>query len=272
MSAERQHVMKLHAGLACGLFFGVSAVALMASVAVTVVWCESMSAMKGMVMPGGWTMSMAWMRMPDQTWLDAAASFIGMWIVMMIAMMLPSLMPMLLRYRRQIGIDHASRLGSLTAIVAAGYFAVWAAIGIAAYPAGVAVSALTMRSTALSQAVPLLTAVVALVVGALQFTGWKLRQLACCRRACRIPCRGQSAVGAAWLHGVQLGFRCSRCCGGLMLLLLVIGVMDLRAMALLTAAITAERLLPDGRYIAPVIGMVIIILALWLVTQARPPL
>jgi hypothetical protein len=34
-----------------------------------------MSAMGEMPMPGGWTMSMAWMRMPGQTWPGAAASF-----------------------------------------------------------------------------------------------------------------------------------------------------------------------------------------------------
>jgi predicted metal-binding membrane protein len=31
---------------------------------------------------------MAWMRMPGQTWLGAAASFLGMWVVMIVAMML----------------------------------------------------------------------------------------------------------------------------------------------------------------------------------------
>jgi len=75
-----------------GLFFVVSA-------AVTILWCASMSAMGEMPMPGGWTMSMAWMRMPEQTWPGAAASFLGMWVVMMVAMMLPSLVPMLWRYR-----------------------------------------------------------------------------------------------------------------------------------------------------------------------------
>ena len=59
-----------------------------------------MSAMGEMPMPGGWTMSMAWMRMPGQTWPGAAASFLGMWVVMMVAMMLPSLVPMLWRYRQ----------------------------------------------------------------------------------------------------------------------------------------------------------------------------
>ena len=45
-------------------FFGVSALLFAASAALTIVWCASMSAMGGMPMPGGWTMSMAWMRMP----------------------------------------------------------------------------------------------------------------------------------------------------------------------------------------------------------------
>ena len=80
-------------------FFGVSALLFAASAALTVAWCGSMSAMGEMPMPGGWTMSMAWMRMPGQTWPGAAASFLGMWVVMMVAMMLPSLVTMLWRYR-----------------------------------------------------------------------------------------------------------------------------------------------------------------------------
>src|SRR5579864_5682968 len=72
-------------------FFGVFTLLYLASVAVTIVWCRSMSAMGEMPMPGGWTMSMAWMRMPGQTWLGSAASFVGMWTVMMLAMMLPSI-------------------------------------------------------------------------------------------------------------------------------------------------------------------------------------
>jgi hypothetical protein len=48
-------------------FFGVSALLFAASAAVTIVWGASMSAMGEMPMPGGWTMSMAWRRMPGQT-------------------------------------------------------------------------------------------------------------------------------------------------------------------------------------------------------------
>src|SRR5258708_8693790 len=105
-------------------FFGVSALLFAASAVVTIVWCASMSAMGEMPMPGGWTMSMAWMRMPGQTWPRAAASFLGMWVVMMVAMMLPSLSPMLWRYRQAVGQQGATPLDRLTALAAVRYFVI----------------------------------------------------------------------------------------------------------------------------------------------------
>src|SRR5215510_11936036 len=100
-------------------FFAVSILLFVGSAAVTIMWCASMSAMGGMPMPGDWTMSMVWMRMPGQTWAGAAASFLAMWVVMMVAMMLPSLVPMLLRYRQAVGRTGETRLGRLTALVGA---------------------------------------------------------------------------------------------------------------------------------------------------------
>jgi predicted metal-binding membrane protein len=47
----------------------------------------------------------------------AAASFLGMWIVMMVAMMMPSLVAMLWRYRQAVGSTRETRLGRLTALV-----------------------------------------------------------------------------------------------------------------------------------------------------------
>jgi hypothetical protein len=46
-------------------FYSVSALLFAASTTLTIAWCASMSTM-GMPMPGGWTMSMAWMRPPSQ--------------------------------------------------------------------------------------------------------------------------------------------------------------------------------------------------------------
>jgi predicted metal-binding membrane protein len=249
-------------------FFGVSAVLFAASTAVTIVWCASMSGMGEMPMPSRWAMSMAWMRMPGQTWPGAAASFLGMWVVMMVAMMLPSLVPMLWRYRQAVGWTGETRLNRLTALVGVGYFFVWIVFGMAALPLGVALAAAEMQLPALARAVPIVVGLVVLIGGALQFTAWKAHHLACCREA---PGRGRTLpadAGTAWRHGLRLGLHCGQCCFGPMAILLVIGVMDLRAMAVVAAAITVERLAPAGERIARATGGVAFGAGLFLIARA----
>jgi predicted metal-binding membrane protein len=221
--------------------------------------------MSEMPMLGGGTMSMMWMRMPGQTWPGAAASFMGMWVVMMVAMMLPALTPMLWRYRQVVG---GARIGWLTVLVAGGYFFVWTLLGMSVFPLGATLAALQMQQPQLARAVPTVVGVVVLLMGFLQLTTWKARQLSCCREA---PgrCHTLSAdAGTAWRHGLSLGLQCSRCCGGLMVILLVIGVMDLRAMTLVTAAITVERLAPAGERVARAIGTVVVGAGLVLIVRA----
>jgi predicted metal-binding membrane protein len=221
--------------------------------------------MSEMPMLGGGTMSMMWMRMPGETWPGAAASFMGMWVVMMVAMMLPALMPMLWRYRQVVG---GARIGWLTVLVAGGYFFVWTLLGMAVFPLGATLAALEMQQPQLARAVPAVVGVVVLLMGFLQLTAWKARQLSCCREAPGC-CHTLSAdAGTAWRHGLSLGLQCSRCCGGLMVILLVIGVMDLRAMTLVTAAITVERLAPAGERVARAIGTVVVGAGLVLIVRA----
>jgi predicted metal-binding membrane protein len=222
-------------------FLGAAALLFAACSAVTVLWCARMSAQGGMPMPGGWTMSMAWMRMPGQTWLGAAASFFAMWVVMMAAMMLPSLVPVLWRYRQAVGTAGTAHLGGLTALVGAGYFSIWAVFGLAAFPLGVALAGVALRLPAVARAVPTAVGALVLIAGLLQFTAWKARQLDCCRAT---PGRGgglQADAVTAWRYGMRLGLHCCCCCCGLTVSLLVIGVMDLRAMAVTTAAVNVER-------------------------------
>jgi predicted metal-binding membrane protein len=248
--------------------FGVSALLFVASTALTLVQYASMSAMGEMPMPGGWTMSMAWMRMPGQTWPGAAASFLGMWVPMMVAMMLPSLVPTLRRYASAVDGKWDARLGRLTVLVGVGYFLVWTIFGIAAYPLGLALAEVGMRQPRLARVVPVSVALVVLIGGALQFTAWKARHLACCRE---VPGRGRTLPAdarTALRHGLRLGLHCGRCCAGPMAILLVIGVMDLRAMAAVTAAITAERIAPGGERIARVIGALAVGVGLFLVARA----
>ena len=249
------------------MFFGVSALLFAASAALTIAWSASMSAMGGMPMPGGWTMSMSWMRMAGQTWTGAAASFLGMWVVMMVAMMLPSLSPMLWRYREAVGRTGGTRLGLLTALVGAGYFSVWTVFGMAAFPLGSALAAAEMQVPALASTVPVATGAVVLIAGVFQFTAWKARHLARCREAPGRGLRLPADAGTAWRHGLRLGLHCSYCCAGLMAVLLVIGVMDLRAMAVVAAAITVERLVPAAERAARAIGALVVGAGLILIAQ-----
>ena len=250
-------------------FYGVSALLFAASTALTAIWCSSMSAMGSMTMPGGWTMSMTWMRMPGQTWPGAAASFLSMWIVMMMAMMLPALIPMLHRYRRAVKRTGERRLGRLTVLVGAGYFSVWIVFGMAAFPVGVVLAALEMQQTALARVVPLVAGGVVVMAGALQFTAWKAHHLAyCCTEV--ETCKRTLAANArmAWRHGLRLGVHCSYCCAGLMAILLVVGLMNLRVMAALTAVIALERLAPADARVARGIGAVVVAAGLLLVASA----
>jgi predicted metal-binding membrane protein len=252
-------------------FFALSAGLFAASATVTVVWCSSMSTMGSMPMPGGWTMSMAWMRMPGQTWLSASASFVVMWVIMMKAMMLPSLAPMLWRYREAVTPTRGMSLGKLTMLVGAGYFFVWALCGVLVYPLGVSLATLAMQCPALARTVPVASGTVVVIAGALQFTTWKIRHLACCRSAphCRRALEPRAA--AAWQHGLRLGKHCVFSSAGATAILLVIGVMDLRAMAVVTAAISLERLGPSGNRTARAIGVIAIIAGLLILTRALEP-
>jgi predicted metal-binding membrane protein len=216
----------------------------------------------------GWTMSMSWIRMPGQTWPGAAASFLGMWVVMMVAMMLPSLVHMLWRYRKAVRNTGETRLARLTTLVGAGYFFVWTVFGMAVFPLGVTLAAVEMQHPALVRTVPIAIGMVFLIAGAFQLTAWKARHLSYCSAAPG-PGRTLSAdARTAWRHGLRLGLHCSQCCVGLMAILLVIGVMNLRAMVVVAAAITVERLAPAGERVARATGLVVVAAGLFLIARA----
>ena len=235
-------------------FLGVTALLFLGSAAGTIAWCGSMSDMPGMEMPGGWTMSMAWMRMPGQSWAGAAGTFLGMWMIMMIAMMLPALLPALRKYRRAVT---GPRTNALTARVAGAYFLVWALSGVLVFAIGTALADVEMRMPAIARLVPTLAGLALLIAAALQLSRWKERQLACCRHSSVCRPRG-AAAGSAWRHGLDLGLKCCACCAPLTAMLLVVGVMDLGAMAAASIAIALERLVPQGRRIARVSGVLLI--------------
>jgi predicted metal-binding membrane protein len=236
-----------------------------ASVAATIASCLEMSG--GMPMAGGWTMSMAWMRMPGQSWPAAVSCFLMMWVSMMVAMMLPSLTPMLSSYRRALH-GTSALVGRPTIAVAAGYFFVWTLAGALVYPVGVGLAAAAMRWPAIARTVPLAAGVSLIAAGWFQLSSWKSRQLAHCRqpfgcapaarrgdRRAEAPGHSRPDFRSAWRYGVRFGLHCSLCCSGLILILCVWGVMDLVAMAVVAIVITAERLAPKGAFIARTSGV-----------------
>ena len=249
-------------------FYRVLGLAFFLSATATVIWCNSMPAMPEMPMPGGWTMSMTWMRMPGETWLGATASFVAMWSLMMMAMMLPSLAPMLWRYYQAIRGGGAARPSRPTTLVGAGYFFVWALFGLGVFPVGVTLAALEMQYPALARVVPLGGGLLVLLAGAVQFTPWKVHHLARCRTAPGGDCTIFSRPSEAWKLGLHFGMHCGLSCANLTAVLLVLGVMDLRAMAVVTIAITTERLVPVGAKNARAVGSVAMGTGLLLVARA----
>jgi predicted metal-binding membrane protein len=246
-------------------FLGTVAVVFLLSAGLTIYSCRSVSG--GMLMPGGWTMSMAWMRMAGQTRAAAASAFIGLWMAMMVAMMLPSLVPMLLRYRRAMRGQAGISLGWLAAIVAVGYFFVWFVLGAVIYPVGVFLSGVEMRLLMVQGFVPFAVGVVVLLAGALQLTSWKIRRLTRCRNT-PISDQAHASAPTAWRHGLHLGVDCSLCCAGFMTALMVADLMSLTYMAAAAAAITVERFTHRPARIAHAIGVILIALGTLAIVRA----
>ena len=185
----------------------------------------------------------------------------------MVPMMLPAVIPSLVRYRRAIWRTGGWGPEPLTALAGGGYFFVWAVVGALLYPLVAALAALEAREPALAGVAPIATGAVVLIAGLLQVTAWKARGIACCRET---PSAGRMSAdaGAAWRHGVRLGLDCVRCCGNLMIALLALGMMDLRWMVAVTAAITVERVAPHGAPLARAIGVAVILWGVVLIARA----
>src|SRR5581483_5091842 len=91
-------------------------------------------------------------------------------------------------------------------------------------------------------------AVIVGAAGATQFTRWKARQLS--------KCRELMPTSRAWRDGLRLGSRCATSCAAFTTALLAVGMMDVRAMAAVTLAITAERIVPAGARVARATGAI----------------
>lgn len=183
----------------------------------------------------------------------------AMTIVMMVAMMIPSVAPTLWRHHRHLRMTRAPHAGRLTASFAAGYALVWVVLGAGLF----VLSPYTDGS-------PRAWAVI-LCAGVVQCSPWKARRLLRCRDSCVTDDVESRSIATAWREGCRLGFDCGLSCAAPMAILLVAGLADARMMAVVTAAITAERLAPAGERIARFTGAVALAAGLVLAGGARRP-
>jgi predicted metal-binding membrane protein len=231
-------------------FIAAYVVAFVVSVSATVYFCRSMCC--EMEMPGGWKMSMMWMRMPGQTWAESATSFQLMWLAMMLAMMLPSALPMFL---------NTQRTPLSLSVMAAGYFAVWLLAGVGIYALGVAFATAAMRWEIFSHAVPVLSGVALIAAGAFQFTRWKMTSL----RNCRSPFGCASVCPKPETNfrlGCKQGATCCLCCAAPTMILVVLGMMNALVIVGVTIAIAAEKVLPRPELTARLVGSAAVVAGL----------
>jgi predicted metal-binding membrane protein len=238
----------------------------------TIYGATSMSS--AMPMPGGWSMSMAWMSMGQQSPLAHAAMFLTMWAVMMVAMMLPSVMPAVLLHRRLIEarVARGNRATGSHLLLLAGYFSIWVAFGAVAYALGMTLASAAMRSVRVSVLMPAATGAALAAAGAYQLTQWK--QL--CLRHCRSPLDffARHAIQRAadsWRFGLHHGAYCAACCWGLMVIQLALGIMSVPLMALVALIILLEKQWRHGEVLARAVGAASLAGGIFLALRATIP-
>lgn len=212
-----------------------------------------MAAMPGM-MPG---MAMDDMMMDGAgAWTTARfALTFSMWWTMMVAMMLPSAAPTILLYARATR-HWDARVRPASASFLGGYLIAWGAFAL-----GATTLQLLLENASLIEPMMMasqsrwLTAAILIAAGLYQLGPIK----DACLRQCRSPAQFLSRhhrpgqIGALRM-GLRHGTYCIGCCGVLMALLFVGGIMNLAWIALLTLVVAAEKLLPHGRAFALAAG------------------
>lgn len=178
-----------------------------------------------------------------------------MWWVMMVAMMLPSAAPTILL----VAAIHRARQGDSpygnAGFFVAGYLLAWALFSAAAVLAQGALGATGVLTGAMATASPRIAGAVLIGAGLWQFAPLKRM----CLRHCRSPVmflttRHRAGNLGSLRMGAEHGAYCVGCCGFLMALLFVGGVMNLAWVLALSAYVLVEKLFPWGPRIGAVVG------------------
>jgi predicted metal-binding membrane protein len=190
-----------------------------------------------------------------------ALLFIAIWVVMMVAMMFPTAAPMILIFARV----HADRQQQgkpfvPTGVFVGAYLLTWTLFGVLAYFAALGAEKLAGRSAWLMDNVTLLGGVVLIAAGLYQFSPLKHVCLSKCRSPVQFVLQHwRSGYGGAFRMGIEHGTYCLGCCWLLFVILFPLGIMNLVAMALVSALIFAEKSLSLGRRISWIAAGVLVV-------------
>lgn len=189
----------------------------------------------------------------------------AMWAVMMIAMMVPSAAPMILIFARVERGQGRGRPYAATTLFALGHALVWAAFSVAATALQWGLQNAALLSPMMVSTSTLLGGALFLAAGVYQWTPLKYA----CLKHCRSPMAfimGHWRPGAwgAFRMGVGHGAFCFGCCGFVMGLLFVGGVMNLAWVAAITVLVVAEKFMPRGEWVARIGGVAMVAAGIYL--------
>jgi len=204
---------------------------------------------------GAWPSLMAMPQRGGWTSLDLALTML-MWMVMMIAMMTPSVAPMILLVATIERRRGQASPAQCTAFALCGYFGIWAVASVLAAAAQWTLHDAALLNGPMGRLSPQIAGILLIAVGAYQWTPMK----AACLGFCRSPLNSiadywrPGPLGALRL-GLRHGLYCLGCCWSLMAVLLVTGIMNLVWVALLSALVLTEKLLPRGLWLGRIAGL-----------------
>ena len=189
-----------------------------------------------------------------------AALFVAMWVVMMVAMMFPTAAPMILTFATvQAGKQQRGQSSVPTWVFVAAYMVVWTLFGVLAYALAVGAERLTAHSGWLMANAARLGGAVLVAAGLYQLSPLKHACLAKCRTPLQFVLGSwREGYGGAFRMGLEHGAYCLGCCWLLFVILFPLGVMNVAAMAVVTALIYAEKSLPASRQISQVAAAALI--------------
>lgn len=178
-----------------------------------------------------------------------APVFLAIWVAMMVAMMFPTAMPMILTFTRvQAGKAARDQTTVPVATFVAAYLLVWIVFGAAAFAAATAGEELADRSMWLMNNAARIGGVVLIAAGVYELSPLKRICLAKCRSPMSFLLNSwHEGPGGALRMGVEHGLYCLGCCWLLFVIFFPLGMMNIAAMAMITALIFAEKSLPVSR-------------------------